>query len=153
LKPPLEHPNPPAPAGRTEPTTVVVAAPRLQAVLWLIGVSLAVIAVCLVLRDRPEQPVQAQAVAQAGARGIFAFTGQLTKGTYGVFLVDVDAGTLWCYEYVGTKRELRLVASRSWVYDRYLEEFNAGDPPVAEIERLVEEQRTRKLQSLGTTPP
>ncbi|MHC4092538.1 MAG: hypothetical protein ACYSVY_20080, partial [Planctomycetota bacterium] len=89
---------------------------------------------------------------QAGARGIFAFTGQLTKGTYGVFMVDVDAGTLWCYEYVSGKRTLRFVASRSWVYDRYLEEFNAGDPPVAEIERLVEEQRARKLQLMGSPP-
>jgi len=136
-------------AGRLRP---IVPPPRSQVVWWVIAVCLGVIATCLVLRLEEGQAVQAQPVAQAGARGIFAFSGQLTKGTYGVFMVDVDTGTLWCYEYLSAKRELRLVAARSWLYDRYLEEFNAGQPPVAEIERLVEEQRARKLQSMGAVP-
>ncbi|MHC4611740.1 MAG: hypothetical protein ACYS7M_15490, partial [Planctomycetota bacterium] len=132
--------------------TIVVQAHRSQGLLWVIAVCLVIIATCLVLQVQDRGTVNAQPVTQAGARGIFAFTGQLTKGTYGVFMVDVDAGTLWCYEYVSGKRTLRFVASRSWVYDRYLEEFNAGDPPVAEIERLVEEQRARKLQLMGSPP-
>ena len=84
---------------------------------------------------------------------MFAFTGQLSKGTFGVFMVDVDAGTLWCYEYLPGKRELRLVAGRLWIYDRYLEAFNTGDPSVKEIEQLVELQRANKLQSMGGGPP
>ena len=139
-------------SGAGPPMTAIPPPPR-QRAGWVIAVCLAIIATCLVLRLDEGPALQAQPVAQAGARGIFAFTGQLTKGTYGVFMVDVDVGTLWCYEYVPGKRELRLVAARSWKYDRYLEEFNVEESTSpAEIERLVEEQRARKLQSMGTAP-
>jgi len=131
------------------PPTIVVQAPRTPLMGWVVAAGLLVIAACLVLRPDGlgAPPVFAQQTAHAGARGVFAFTGQLSKGTFGVFMVDVDAGTLWCYEYVPAKRELRFVASRSWLFDRYLKEFNASDPPVADIERLVEQQRARELQA------
>jgi hypothetical protein len=111
-----------------------------------------IIATCLVLRlDEGDRPVAlAQPVSRSGARGIFAFTGQLSKNTYGVFMVDVDTSTLWCYEVLPAKPMLKLVAARSWKYDRYLEEFNIDPdtaPPI--IEQMVEEQRQRRLQSLG----
>ena len=84
---------------------------------------------------------------------MFAFTGQLSKGTYGVFMVDVDAGTLWCYEYLSGKRELRLVAGRLWIYDRYLKAFNTGEPSWEEVEQLVELERAKELQSMGGASP
>ncbi|MCP4247930.1 MAG: hypothetical protein GY778_12855 [bacterium] len=156
----MDHPPPQLDAGRTaadgrqtQPAADRLPARRSQAVWWLIGVSLAVIAMTQLLRVGQPETVLAQPVAQAGARGVFAFTGQLTKGTYGVFMVDVDAGTLWCYEYISPKRELRLVAGRLWIYDRYLEAFNTGQPSVEEIEQLVELQRAKKLQSMGGAPP
>jgi len=117
----------------------------------MIAVFLAIIAACLVLRL--DQPLAARAlgqpVSQAGARGVFAFTGQLTKNTFGVFMVDVDAGTMWCYEWDEGKGCLRLIAARSWRYDRYLEEFNSCGPGPGEVERLVEMQRARHLQDTG----
>ena len=122
---------------------------------WIIAVSLAVIAVCLVMRSDSGSPDQvfAQPTTHAGARGVFAFTGQLAAGTYGVFMVDVDAGTLWCYKYDPVDARLKLVASRYWLYDRYLQEFNADKPSVEEIRRQVEEQRARELEAQGITPP
>ena len=132
---------------------VTLAQPRRsQGPAWVIAISLAVIATCLVLRlDGPSTgQVLAQPVAQSGARGIFAFTGQLSKSTYGVFMVDVDTTTLWCYEVLPAKPLLKLLAARSWKYDRYLENLN-GDPEMSPevIEELVEQQRRRKLQSMG----
>lgn len=125
---------------------------RSQGPAWVIAISLVVIATCLVLRlDEPSTgQVLAQPVAQSGARGIFAFTGQLSKSTYGVFMVDVDTATLWCYEVLPSKPMLKLLAARSWKYDRYLENLN-GDPEMSPevIEELVEQQRRRKLQSMG----
>ena len=129
-----------------------VQAPRSQGPAWIIAISLAVIATCLVMRlDGPlTDRVLAQPVAQAGARGVFAFTGQLSKSTYGVFMVDVDTTTLWCYEVLPAKPMLKLLAARSWKYDRFLESLN-GDPEMSPevIEQLVEQQRRRKLQSMG----
>ena len=122
-------------------------------VWWLIGLSLAVIAACLVLRldGLLVPPATAQVQAGAGARGVFAFPAQMTKTTYGLFMVDVDTGTIWCYEFTG-QRKLRLAAARSWRFDRYLEDFNGEDLTPTEVEKLVEQEREAKLQSTAPTP-
>lgn len=135
---------------RTSPA-IVGQRPASPAVWWVIAVSLAVIALCLVLRldSMPNGQAFAQSVGKAGARGIFAFTGQLTKNSYGVFMVDVDAGTIWCYEYQGRdNKSLKLVAARDWRYDRYLEN-HCTDPPVNVIKQMLEDQRAAKLQAAG----
>lgn len=135
--------------------TVIVQAPRSSTAVWLIAVSLLVIAACLVLRldSPPGGTAMAQPTSLAGARGVFAFTGQLSKGSYGVFMVDVDAGTIWCYECRPDKPDLRLVAGRSWVFDRYLEDFNSNNPSPEQIEAEVEQRRERKLQSQAGAMP
>lgn len=132
---------------------IVLQPARLQALTWVIAAALVVIAVCLVMLVDRRSVAHAQSVSHAGARGVFAFTGQLTKNTYGVFLVDVDTATVWCYEYVPGKPELRLVAGRTWTFDRYLKNFNAGSPSPEEIRELVEQQRALEIQSqMGTAP-
>jgi hypothetical protein len=120
-------------------------------VWWLIGVSLAVIAVCLVLRtdvgqSLPATPAFGQSVGSAGAHGVFAFTGQLTKDSYGVFMVDIDTGVIWCYRYVSGKNVLQLVAARDWRFDRYLEDFST-EPPTSFVQEQVEAQRAAKLRA------
>lgn len=104
----------------------------------------------LVLRN--DSPLGSLALAQptslAGARGVFAFTGQIEKDRYGVFMVDVDQGTLWCYEIAPRSgaKNLNLFAGRSWRYDRYLEQFNCGDVTPKEVEMMVEDERKDRLQ-------
>ena len=116
--------------------------------LWLIGISLSVVATCMVLESsRGSTPAFAQPVARAGARGIFSFTGRLTDNTFGLFMVDVDAMTVWCYEYLSGNKELRLVAARSWMYDRYLENYNCSSPSPEEVERIVQHAREAKLRN------
>ncbi len=118
--------------------------------MWLIGASLAVIAVCMVLRlEERGNPVFAQPMGQAGALGIFAFTGQLSPSTHGLFMVDVDTMTVWCYEILGDSKELRLVAGRTWRYDRYLENFNCAGFAPEVIENMVQEARDAKLRHRG----
>lgn len=87
----------------------------------------------------------AQATRSAGARGIFAFTGQISPNAYGVYMVDVDAGTIWCYECVtiGGVKKLRLVSARSWIFDRYLEDYNGDELSPTEVKELVEQERER----------
>jgi hypothetical protein len=126
-----------------------------QTVLWVIALLLAVIATVQFLRWEESSPgarawAQSGGVGgppQAGARGIYAFTGQLTSSTFGVFMLDVDSGTLWCYELdKGPNRELlmKLVAARSWIHDRYLEDFNVGEPIPSAVERMVAEQQDNR---------
>ena len=119
---------------------VVVAAGGRQTLGWVIAVLLAVIATALVmrlddasfLRSTMAQTGPTGGGPAAGARSIYAFTGQLDGKSYGLFMMDVDSGTIWCYEIAkgqpGMGSSLRLVAARSWIFDRYLEEFNVAAP-------------------------
>lgn len=134
---------------QTEPTvrTAVASAPReRQTVLWIIALLLAVIATALLMRGSASSWV-APAFGDSpmvGARGVFAFTGQLDKSSYGLFMVDVDNRTVWCYQYLPSTRKLRLVAARSFGHDRYLEDYNIEDPTIEDVKGLLNEQRRIK---------
>ncbi len=118
---------------------------RSHAAQWMIAVLLAFIAGVL-WTPTPGQ-VASTALAQqqplVGARGVYAFTGQLDHNRFGLFMLDIEQGTVWCYEMdsVGGVRKLRLIAARSWVYDRYLRDFNCAPPDFREVQQLVAQQR------------
>ena len=120
---------------------------RGQTVYWIIAVLLGVIATALWMRPGgallPVALGQNQP-AMAGARGIFAFAGPLERDQYGLFMLDVDQGTVWCYAFdnVAGTTKLRLVAARTWIYDRYLQDFNCAAPDFRTVQKLVSEQRT-----------
>lgn len=123
---------------------------------WVIAVALVVIATALIVR-RDGVAFDATAFGQlpttAGARGVFAFSGQLSKGTYGVYVVDTDSMTIWVYEYLAQKGCIRLAGARTWRYDRYLENHNVCDLPPDVVEKMVEEQRQYRLQSIEQQTP
>lgn len=124
--------------------------PSPHPVFWMIAGALATIAVTMVTQ-RDGSPLSGMAFGQpttsAGARGVFAFSGQLTKNTYGVYVVDTDTATMWMYEYLGAKGCLRLAAARTWRFDRYLENHNTCDLPPETVEQMIEEQRLNRKQS------
>jgi len=157
-------PNPPQKADsppvadfgdQGSPQIIVVPAQGRQTVWWVMTVLLAIIATALVMRW-DESALSRSAWAQSstigagpgsGARGIYAFTGQIGSRSYGLFMLDVDTGTIWCYEMSGG-RHLKLLAARSWIFDRYLEEFNVADPTPTEVRQLVEQQQAaQKIQT------
>lgn len=112
--------------------------------IWIIAVLLAFIAGSL--WHNSDQNLIATASAQnnvAGARGVFAFTGQIDQGAFGLFMIDIEQGTVWCYEIEnqGGVRQLRLAAARTWIYDRYLRDFNCAQPDFRKVQELVAKQR------------
>lgn len=127
-------------------------------VFWMIGGSLLTLCVILLLRGDVSGlglngTALAQAVTSGGARGVFAFSGQLSKNTYGVYVIDVDAMTIWAYEHLPEKGCLRLAAARTWRYDRYLENYNICDLAPEAVEKMIEDQRQYRLQSAETQSP
>ncbi len=114
--------------------------------LWIIAVLLGMIASAMWTRG-PGDGFLPRALAQnqprAGARGVFAFTGQIDHNRFGLFMLDVDQGTIWCYEIdnAGGTRKLRLVAARTFIYDRYLKDFNCDEPSFRMVQKLVAQQR------------
>lgn len=149
----------PAPGDGREPRVVVVSAGGGRTVWWLMAMLLAVIATALIARwDAPTvlpstwaQATGAGGGTGAGARGIYAFTGQLTSKTFGLFMMDVDTGTIWCYELDrGPTGELqmKLVAARSWIFDRYLEEFNCAEPTPGAVHALIRQQQSHRQRQV-----
>ena len=122
---------------------VTTTRPSSQTVLWVIALLLAVIATALIVRTPGPMMVQPAFgdSPMVGARGIFAFTGQLDKNSYGLFMMDVDNRTVWCYQYLPSTRKLKLVAARSFDYDRYLRDYNNETPSQEEVKGLVDDQR------------
>ncbi len=128
-----------------EPPVATGPRPTSHGILWVIAGLLAVIA--LGVWWRGGEPLVSTALAQttplAGARGVFAFTGPIERDQYGLFMLDVDQGTIWCYAFENQAgaRKLKLVAARTWVYDRYLKDFNCAEPTFRDIQTLVKQQR------------
>ena len=150
----------PGPSGLASPQIVVVPA-RSNTVWWVLTVVLAVIATALVMRRDTDWLPAALAQNATGAgpmqgsRGIYAFTGQLTPKSFGLFMMDTDTGTVWCYEFQrgpSGEPQMRLVGARSWVYDRYLEEFNVADPVPSAVKVLVQQQRAAAAAAVGGAP-
>jgi len=122
--------------------------------VWVIAVLLALVAGSLWSRPYGQGAGVAwgQSPPLAGARGVYAFTGQIDHNRYGLFMLDIEQGTVWCYEIesTGGVRKLRLIAARSWVYDRYLRDFNCADPDFRQVQQLVAQQREAAATSGGS---
>jgi hypothetical protein len=97
---------------------------------------------------------------QTGGDGrILVVPVQIERDSFGLAMVDTVGQTLWIYELSGrgpTHKRLRLLAARSWRYDRLLQEFNTDRPGVEEVKMLLEslgqkrkEQNKERLQDAG----
>lgn len=139
------------PASVDEPASMAVPLRKHpHPVQWVIATALVIIAVKMVAT--PSGPdfsnmALAQSSGMVGARGVFAFSGQLAKGSYGLYMVDADTMTIWVYEYLPHKGCMRLAASRTWRYDRYLENYNSCDLPPAMVEQMIDQQRQERLRA------
>ena len=133
--------------------------------LWLVGIGLLANAAAMYFRGQngAEIILDQKAVAQAqvaspagqplGARGIFMMPAQLGPNTYGLYLMDVDSGTICVYRANPDNSHFRLMASRSFKYDRFLEDFNNEPLRPREVQKLVEDQQQRKtLQDKDSVP-
>lgn len=129
--------------------------PRSQTVWWVLAVLLAFVAGS-VWSSRgggvgfPQNAAFAQNTSLAGGRGIYAFTGQIDGSRYGLFMLDIEQGTIWCYEIenAGGTKKLRLIAARTWLYDRYLKDFNCAQPDFRTVQELIAQQRTQNDDDL-----
>jgi len=119
-------------------------------VFWAIAGALVVIAWQQVRSPAggPTGLAMAQPTAGSGLRGVYSFAAELGRERYGVYMVDVDTMTIWCYEYARDEGCLKLAAARSWKYDRYLENFNGCGIPPDKVKELLEDQRAYRSESV-----
>lgn len=128
---------------------------RVSTVQWIIAALLGVIAACLLIEvGIATSNVKAQDAAPAAQKnGFFAVSGQLTRETYGLYLVDSNNGTIVTYEYAPVKGinqyKLRLVAARNVAFDLRLDDYNTIPQP-REIKAIVEQNP--RLNTATTQP-
>ncbi len=132
----------------------IVIQPQRSVATWIIAVALSVIATCLLLRPDPSFSGAAFGqTAMTGTHGIHAFTGQLDRDKYGLFMMDMDNSTVWVYEYYPTKHRLKLACARTFKYDRYLENHNNDDVTAPErIREMLERQQNRQNTGFSAPP-
>jgi hypothetical protein len=80
---------------------------------------------------------------------ISAIPVQLGRDSYGLAMIDDQTQTLWVYEFNTrgqTFERLRLIAARSFAYDRQLTEWNTAPPTPAQVKQIVEAAQAQQQQ-------
>ena len=99
--------------------------------------------VCLLfLGSKLDPPPVAMAQPQTGAEsGIIVVPIQIERDSYGLAMVDTIGQTLWVYEISSpgpAYNRLRLLAARSWRYDKLLQQYNTAEPKPEQVKLLLE---------------
>jgi hypothetical protein len=93
-------------------------------------------------------PASAEAELQTGSNSkILVVPIQIERDKYGLAMVDTVGQTLWIYELnsIGPAHSrLRLLAARSWQYDRLLKQYNTAEPKPEQVRMLLEEEELGK---------
>ncbi len=83
--------------------------------------------------------------------GMLAVAGQITRDSYGLYLVDLRNDTICVYEYVGGRPgSLHLRAARTFAYDCRLDSYNT-EPPPEKIAEMV--SKASRLKDVKAPPP
>jgi hypothetical protein len=79
---------------------------------------------------------------ELAATGVSVIPLQVSKDSFGFAMVDPKNETVWVYE-VNTRgpahSRLKLVAARSWHYDKMLEEYNSAEPRPQQVKNIIEQ--------------
>ena len=88
-------------------------------------------------------PAEAQTGPRLPPGAVVAVPGQITKESFGLYLVDLRNGTICVYQYVTREKSLRLLAARTFVYDLQLDSYNTTPLP-KDVQKMVTEARRLK---------
>jgi hypothetical protein len=135
--------------------------------LWLIGAGLLANAGMMLYSQiaghAPDISLDRVAFAQAlpqggnngllGARGIYMMPAQLGPTTFGLYLMDVDSGTICVYKAMPESSRFRLMAARSFKNDRFLEDYDTDGLRPGDVQKLVNNQRQRQNLESQTNQP
>ena len=99
-------------------------------------------------------PENAQGQLQSDSdSGILVVPVRFGRDNYGLAMVDTAGQTLWIYEINSrgpAYNRLKLLAARSWKYDRLLQQYNTAEPKPEQVRMLLENLgQQRKKQDEG----
>jgi hypothetical protein len=84
-----------------------------------------------------------------GGAGVFIVPAQFAPSVFGCYIMDIDAQTLCAYQFFPVEKQLRLMAARTFKYDRRLGHYNSDKLTPEEVKELVEQEQqgNRVLES------
>ena len=110
---------------------------------WVLPAFIVLGVLCLFfIGGKSDSPVSAKAELQTSGDGqILVVPIQIERDSYGIAMVDTLGQTLWIYELDSrgpAHSRLRLLAARSWRYDRLLQQYNTDEPKPEQVKLLLE---------------
>jgi hypothetical protein len=111
---------------------------------WLLPAFIVLGILCLLfIGGKPGVPAQAEAkIPTVGNGRVLAVPVQLERDTYGLAMIDTHNQTLWVYELNSrgpVHNRLKLLAARSWVYDKLIRQYNTAEPKPEQVKLLLED--------------
>jgi hypothetical protein len=124
---------------------------------FTVGAAVGLLAAMLLFHT-PISPYTAQASADlASGSVILAVPIQISRENQGIALIDTRNRTLWIYELFDRQtgfKQIRLMAARSWEYDRLLTEWNSAEPTPQQIRTVLENiHQKQMLESIQPAEP
>ena len=110
---------------------------------WLLVFGLGIAALgLLVFLGLGEGFAQEQIPGAVDGAKVFVAAGQISRETYGLYLVDYENRTICVYQFSPRKgKSLKLMAVRSYKYDVKLDAYNTPDEmSPAAVKKMVTEQ-------------
>ena len=110
---------------------------------WLLPAFIVLGVLCLFfIGGKVGPPEDAQAGRQTGREsGILVIPVQIERDSYGLAMVDTVGQTLWIYELNSrgpAHSRLKLLAARSWQYDKLLQQYNTAEPKPEQVKMMLE---------------
>jgi hypothetical protein len=125
---------------------------------WLLPAFFVLVVSCLFfVGSGPGLPENAHGQLQSDTgSGVLVVPVRLGRDSYGLAMVDTLGQTMWIYELNNrgpAHSRLKLLAARSWKYDRLLQQYNTAEPKPERVKMLLqdfgrqqEEQNEEKQQ-------
>ncbi|MBC8107347.1 MAG: hypothetical protein H7Z14_12210 [Anaerolineae bacterium] len=133
---------------------------KLSLALFVNAVALCLIALALFTKNDSKFPSMIPAAygqngqaAIGGGAGVFVVPAQFGQNFYGCYIMDVDAQTICAYQMFPGEHNFRLIAARSFRYDRRLNNYNTATPSPAEVKALVEKEQADVRAADQKRPP
>jgi hypothetical protein len=119
--------------------------------LLLFGILAVAMIYVWALGSRLKTPAIAETILQEGPGGeVLVVPIQIDRDNYGIAMVDTNRQSLWIYELnrrAAAHNRLRLLAARSWKYDKLLEDYNTAEPKPNQIKALLEKLGSSSFES------
>jgi hypothetical protein len=99
--------------------------------------------------------VQAQ-YQQPQENNIMVVPIQFERDSYGIAMVDTAGQTIWIYqlsERGPVYNRLKLLAARSWKYDKLLEQYNTAEPKPEQVRALLRNLGQPLTEPVETNKP